>query len=997
MLEFIDKFEQVKSQTTFIGDAVIELFPFPPGKDCLLEIIRFSQSRGIGQCMLVEMFRRRFLSKFPGTDMTTAEDAMQKYATDFFTAIQSLKLTVHLDSSGVVIYQQLQEALANAFDSDYLDPFELVPDYVRELRENMKKWVNSPLTFNAPYTSIFNASMTGKSRLIKEIAKKIPMVYICLRQYNDGYPEASPNIVTNIFKSPDYSSQATVESNEANIVLSFLAFFLSLLQHLKKWCKKYDAKDDTQREKLRKDLWLFLAEPQKSDDDRDEFWRKVSLDTRRLCDEKKHGPNELLKGIAREWHDLTPYFTFTVDGVSEPLLLFVWDEARVLVNTCMDGRPADSSLVSLFRLLRRPLRQMGRYGNPPVLRIFSLFTDTSSRIGNFQPRNDTDSSRAPIEPGSGVLMFRPIVLMPSLDAAARGMAITTNPRKVNRPSRLIRLGRVAWHLMKKKKTPVDLLDLAVSKLFRTARIALPSLFASEIRDDVKLKMLACLGPRLAIQTGPYVTATKELVASHMMTLERVGTNHDHLETRYLSEPILAEAAAQGTANHGWAKPLEALVSEMRHGIVDRGFRGEFITKVLLCMAVEDAQREVSKTSGSQKGWQFTQPITVQQFLNSLLRNPFPQEREISASAADIIFSASGKRILPTDDEAQITRKTKKLAKMSFDDSTSDDEEEVVIDNSDGQPATDNSFVDQFIKPEAEQFKIFGRKTPTPARENALKGLLHGQVFFNHFIRTETILRPSLLLKAWNRGAGIMTRNGATGVDFVIPVVMRGKLRGDLGPFIGSWSDKQEELAEGIIAYILIQTKSRTDVSPSDVRKALTRCIPITRKHKPYDPLPNFTKHNPTNPYISILMEFGLERRGEKRVQLMNVIDYAGLDEREEEITEKEKVVERLWKDESQSKKLEEAKKELQRLKDDREIELFWLPIREKQLSIVAYGLTQDTYKCLENRPNATRMLYELAQPYLNSLRGLSPNRAAALRAGRHVMIHPDREYCSRGN
>jgi hypothetical protein len=101
-------------------------------------------------------------------------------------------------------------------------------------------------------------------------------------------------------------------------------------------------------------------------------------------------------------------------------------------------------------------------------------------------------------------------------------------------------------------------------------------------------MLACLGSWLAIQTGPHVTATKELVASHMMTLKRVGVNHDHLETRYLSEPILAEAAAAGTANHGWTKPLEALVPEMRHGIVDRGYRGEFITKVLLCMAVEVA-------------------------------------------------------------------------------------------------------------------------------------------------------------------------------------------------------------------------------------------------------------------------------------------------------------------------------------------------------------------------------------------------------------------------
>jgi hypothetical protein len=218
-------------------------------------------------------------------------------------------------------------------------------------------------------------------------------------------------------------------------------------------------------------------------------------------------------------------------------------------------------------------------------------------------------------------MFRPIVLMPSLDAAARSIHITCDPDEVKDPNRLIRLRRVAWHLIRKNQAPIDLLDLAVSKLYGTARAGLPKLFTSEASDDVRLKMLASLGPRLAIQLGPYVTATKELVASHMMSLERVGENRNHLEARYLSEPILAEAAAMGTATYGWAKPLDALVSEMRHGVVNKGFRWEFITKVLLCMAVEDAQRKNWENSTSQKGWNYSQPITVAEFLNSLLCTP----------------------------------------------------------------------------------------------------------------------------------------------------------------------------------------------------------------------------------------------------------------------------------------------------------------------------------------------------------------------------------------
>jgi hypothetical protein len=148
--------------------------------------------------------------------------------------------------------------------------------------------------------------------------------------------------------------------------------------------------------------------------------------------------------------------------------------------------------------------------------------------------------------------------------------------------------------------------------------------------------------------------------------------------------------------------------------------------------------------------------------------------------------------------------------MSFDDSTSDDEEEVHIDNSDDNPKADNSFV-KYVEAEAELQKVFSRDMQKEARLGSVKHLLHGHIFFNHFVRTETKLRPSLLLKAWNRGAAIMSRTGATGVDFVIPVVKGGKYEG-FGPFIGPWSDEQEEAAESVIWYILIQTKTAGNLS-----------------------------------------------------------------------------------------------------------------------------------------------------------------------------------------
>src|SRR5271170_6814812 len=83
-------------------------------------------------------------------------------------------------------------------------------------------------------------------------------------------------------------------------------------------------------------------------------------------------------------------------------------------------------------------------------------------------------------------------------------------------------------------------------------------------------------------------ATSKLVASHMMILERVGVDHYCLDSRYISEPVLAEAAAAATGMYGWAKVLSSLISELRSGIVANSFRGELITRILVIMAMEVA-------------------------------------------------------------------------------------------------------------------------------------------------------------------------------------------------------------------------------------------------------------------------------------------------------------------------------------------------------------------------------------------------------------------------
>ena len=84
---------------------------------------------------------------------------------------------------------------------------------------------------------------------------------------------------------------------------------------------------------------------------------------------------------------------------------------------------------------------------------------------------------------------------------------------------------------------------------------------------------------------------------------------------YPSEPILAEVSARLTHDYGWANPLHALVHYVQGGIVEAGFRGELITKILCLMAMDKA---LSQIPVPENRWQFSRPILVSDFLNHLI-------------------------------------------------------------------------------------------------------------------------------------------------------------------------------------------------------------------------------------------------------------------------------------------------------------------------------------------------------------------------------------------
>src|SRR6202022_1574692 len=130
-----------------------------------------------------------------------------------------------------------------------------------------------------------------------------------------------------------------------------------------------------------------------------------------------------------------------------------------------------------------------------------------------------------------------------------------------------------------------------------------------------IRMIAVLAPRLSLTIGPYTSEASELIASHLAVLTRTDSENHFFRTLYPSEPILAEASARLTYGNGWAGPLSALVHYVRGGVVEAGFKGELLTKIVCLMAMDNVLGQAVIPEGQ---WQFSRPVTVSEFLNHLI-------------------------------------------------------------------------------------------------------------------------------------------------------------------------------------------------------------------------------------------------------------------------------------------------------------------------------------------------------------------------------------------
>jgi hypothetical protein len=785
--------------------------------------------------------------------------------------------------------------------------------------------------------------------------------------------------------SRSFQANSIPDSIEQWFLVGHLCFFEALFARIEQFVLGYDEK-----QKRREALWYLLAEPHRPlpgtgetlAKESSRFWADVFRKLKRIKIETE-SEDEALNRVRRHGMRLIELLCSPSDRKDQAMFL-VFDEAHDLTTTHLDGRttgdPECRSRVSRFRMLRRSLRRIGEHGGDDskyderILPLFSIMTDTTSRLTNFQPHNDVNSSRKEITKSPGRKMFPPIIIMPTVDAGARDFLATCDPMEVQKPERLIAFGRIAWSVMNKGEKAMSirkLRRLAISKLIRWDPGKLDSLYREYAEEKTAArKFLACLGPRLALQLGSFCHDTRELVASHMMCLEHVGPAHQLL-ARYISEPILAEASATATANHGWAVPLEFLLTKIQHGVVDSGFRGELVTKVVLCLAVEDAQQQLLKqkkssiedlkkprTAGEDKSdekesgekefggdFPYSKPIKVRHFLNCLFRQTTLERRP--------------------DDSSEYDAKRGKVGPGGRKNATSKNEipeppAPESVPSKDGIPNPETTFSEWLHTRLAGGENDPNSDHLTGQLTDHSRAVLNGTIFFNHWIRANGPLSPSLLVKCWNRNAAIMCKTNATGADFAIPVMMEGSetraAASQLGKCTrGTWTKRQQDAASEVLSYILIQTKNRFESTDPQRVKEMSYCAPVGNDLG----TPNFVNHTPRNPYISLLLELHTKPARKRNVEMLwTRAAYADEVEgyKKKEIAAKA-TIPGVTKTQYTADRAEKAYKAAETHYNELKF----------QIPIVAFGLDELTYKCLENRPHTKAKLEQLLTMSLDAI------------------------------
>lgn len=430
--------------------------------------------------------------------------------------------------------------LKNAFNVGYVDNNKMIENFLVYLNCKHKTWRGNTNHY-VPYSTIFQSSGYGKSRLIKEVAKQIPTIYLCLRgPTSTGYP-------------PRTSAGADLFERVLNDLKEgeewrFIFVLQAIIQCFNEELTKCDGNAKT--------LWNNQMDASFCE----RVWTEI---------QKK---SENWREISKSEVNISEHFINKDNSSDDVCLLFCIDEARALILPKRYN-------ISPFRLFRRALRKVKWNG------FFTLLLDTLSRISNFAPPKSLDPSHRDIEDLS-LELFYPYFRLTTMD-------VFNSDNFDDERMNLAKYGRPLYmsYLQSCLNDPQainNLMNLLKRKLLGGAHN-----FENSQKDITSLAILSSV---IGLDMSPQSQLASELVASHMATCLAVSKDRERLIVIYPSEPLLSEAALELISPSTLPQILKQFNILLKKGLVEPGPRGEIVARIILILVTHRLREQNTESS-----------------------------------------------------------------------------------------------------------------------------------------------------------------------------------------------------------------------------------------------------------------------------------------------------------------------------------------------------------------------------------------------------------------
>ncbi|CAG8464573.1 26462_t:CDS:2 [Dentiscutata erythropus] len=245
---------------------------------------------------------------------------------------------VDTDSRKLINFMNEEEEIVRkAFDRAFQDPSDLSERFMLFINKCSREYKMTK-DYYAPYTTLIQASGTGKSKLLKNFAENIMSVYCCLRDFkSSGYPSRS-YIANTLLREFE---------NERDAIVTYLAYICTCFQKLQEF-------NGSRRD------WIDEHTNKNSQVD---FWKDVEYRITDITRELMKNPtdSEMAEGINKYL-----YGEKTIKQKGSVKCLFAFDEARTMVNKKVEKE-------TLFYYIRRALKLIHKKSRGRGVSLFELF------------------------------------------------------------------------------------------------------------------------------------------------------------------------------------------------------------------------------------------------------------------------------------------------------------------------------------------------------------------------------------------------------------------------------------------------------------------------------------------------------------------------------------------------------------------------------------------------------------------------------------------------